>query len=134
MIQCSYFETLHEFSTVLDVERYVRVHENARGPLHARDGTIAQLGHLLEHDRVGRRKFAQYDCDERGSQQPGYYHTTTLGPRRVTEAFPSHALPKEVKHYYAKEAAAMDPSRDTVHPKVGVYYQKSFWNDKLGAS
>ena len=49
-----YFETLHEFSTILDAERYVRVHEDASGPVHARDGPIAQLGHLLEHDRVGR--------------------------------------------------------------------------------
>ena len=133
-IQRGYFESLHEFSTVLDAERYVRLHEDASGPVHAWDGPIAQLGHPLEHDHVGRRKLVQYESDERGRQQPGYYHTATLGSQRVTEAFPSHALPKEVKHYYAKEAATMSTDRETAHPKVGVSYQKSFWDDKLGAS
>jgi len=129
-----YFETLHEFSTILDAERYVRVHEDASGPVHARDGPIAQLGHLLEYDRVGRRKLVQYDSDERGRQQPGYYHTATLGPHRVQEAFPSHELPKEVKHYYAQEAAGMDSGRDIAHPKVGTSHQKSFWKEKLPAT
>jgi hypothetical protein len=129
-----YFETLHEFSTILDADRYVRVHEDASGPVHARDGPITQLGHLLEHDRVGRLKLVQYDNDECGRQKPGYYHNATLGPRRVREAFPSHELPKEVKHYYAQEAAGMDDDRDLSHPKVGTSYQKSFWKEKLPAT
>lgn len=133
-ISGGYFRRLHEFSTILDAERYVRVHEEASGPVHARDGPIAQLGHLLEHDRVGRRKLVQYDSDERGREQPGYYHTATLGPRRVREVFPEHELPKEIKHYYAKEAASMDSDRSIAHPKVGVSYQRSFWDEQLDAS
>jgi len=132
-ISSGYFRELHEFSTILDAERYVRVHKEASGPVHSRDGPLAQLGHLLEHDRVGRRKLVQYDSDERGRQQPGYYHTATLGPRRVREAFPEHELPKEVKHYYVKEAASLDSDRSIAHPKVGVSYQKSFWKEQLGA-
>nr|WP_303648717.1 MarR family transcriptional regulator [Haloarchaeobius litoreus] len=129
-----YFRSLHEFSTVLDAERYVRIQESVSGKVHARDGPIAQLGHLLEHDRTGRRKLVQFDSDERGRDQPGYYHTATLGPRRIQEAFPSHELPKEVKHYYAQEAAGMSSDRELAHPKVGVSYQKSFWKDKLDPS
>ena len=133
-IGSDYFRTLHEFSTILDAERYVRLHEDASGPIHARDGPIAQMGHLLENDRQGRRKLVQYDSDERGRKKPGYYHTATLGPRRIREAFPDHELPKEVKHYYAKEAAGLDGDRSLAHPKFGVSYQKSFWDNQLDAS
>ncbi|WP_246023010.1 DUF7845 domain-containing protein [Halosimplex halophilum] len=133
-ISLSYFQELHEFSTILDAERYVRLHEDVSGSVHARDGPIAQLGHLLENDRQGRRKLVQYDSDERGRNQPGYYHTATLGPRRIREAFPEHELPKEIKHYYAREAAGLDSNRSLSHPKVGVSYQKSFWDDQLGAT
>lgn len=131
-IESMYFEDPHEFSTILDAERYVRVHEEASGPVHARDGPIAQLGHLLEHDRTGRRKLVQFDSDEHGRDRPGYYHTATLGPGRVAEAFPTHDLPKEVKHYYAKESVSLSGSLS--HPKVGVSYQKSFWREQLSAS
>lgn len=133
-INSRYFDNLHEFSTVLDAERYVRIHKNESGPVHARDGPIAQIGHLLENDRTGRRKLVQYDSDEHARDRPGYYHTATLGPRRVCEAFPSHELPKEVKHYYAQHAISLDDNRSIAHPKVGASYQRSFWNDQLDAS
>lgn len=133
-INSRYFDELHEFSTILDAERYVRVDKDESGPVHARDGPIAQLGHLLENDRIGRRKLVQYDSDENGRDRPGYYHTATLGPRRVREAFPSHELPKEVKHYYAQHAVSLDNNRSIAHPKVGASYQRSFWDDQLDAS
>ncbi|OLZ42012.1 hypothetical protein A6E15_13940 [Natrinema saccharevitans] len=133
-INSRYFDELHDFSTILDAERYVRIDKNESGPVHARDGPIAQLGHLLENDRTGRRKLVQYDSDENARDRPGYYHTATLGPRRVREAFPSHELPKEVKHYYAQQAVSLDNSRSIAHPKVGVSYQRSFWKEQLDAS
>ncbi|MFA9503560.1 hypothetical protein ACERIM_12400 [Natrinema sp. H-ect1] len=117
-INSRYFDELHDFSTILDAERYVRVDKNESGPVHARDGPI-ELGHLLENDRTGRRKLVQYDSDEHARDRPGYYHTATLGPRRVREAFPSHELPKEVKHYYAQQAVCLDNNRSIAHPKVG---------------
>jgi len=133
-ISPDYFASRHEFSTILDAERYVRVHEGASGPIHARDGPLAQLGHLLENDRQGRRKLVQFDDDERGRSVPGYYHTATLGPRRIQEAFPSHEAPKEIKHYYAQEAAGHDEDQALAHPKVGVSYQKSFWRESVDAT
>ncbi|SFT09590.1 DUF7845 domain-containing protein [Halostagnicola kamekurae] len=133
-VNSRYFDELHEFSTILDAERYVRIYKDESGSVHARDGPIAQLGHLLENDRTGRRKLVQYDSDEDGRDRPGYYHTATLGPHRVREAFPSHELPKEVKHYYAQHAVSLDSNRSIAHPKVGVSYQRSFWNEQLDAS
>jgi len=42
-----------EDSTLIDAERYVRIHENRSGPIHGRAGPIAGLAHLLENDRQG---------------------------------------------------------------------------------
>lgn len=133
-VRSDYFDQLHDYSNIQDAERYVRVNKDASGPIHARDGPIASMGHLLEHDRQGYRKVVQNDDDDHGNNRPGYYHTVTLGPRRVREAFPTHSLPKEVKHYYAREAANVPDDSPLVHPKVGVSYQVSRWNETLGAS
>ena len=122
-----YFEGPHEYSNVQDAERYVRVYCDSSGPVHARDGPIAKLGHLLEHDRTGYRKVVQDDDDPHGQNLPGYYHTVTLGPRRVREAFPSHRFPVEVKHYYAREARSKSKDDPLRHPKLGVSYQVSRW-------
>jgi len=132
-ISMGYFEGPLEFSNTQDAERYVRVHEDASGPVHARDGPIASMGHLLEDDRSGYRKIVQNDEDEHGRDVEGYYHTVTLGPERVQEAFPSHELPVEVKHYYAREAYERDEDDPLAHPKVGVSYQVNRWDGTLGA-
>ncbi|WP_135828954.1 DUF7845 domain-containing protein [Halorussus halobius] len=127
-----YFQNPHDHSNVQDAERYVRLHTDRSGPVHARDGPIAQLGHLLESDREGYRKVVQNDDDGHRNNLPGYYHTVTLGPKRVREAFPSHALPKEVKHYYAREAYQKPDSDPLAHPKLGASYQANRWDRKLG--
>jgi len=124
-----YFEDAHEFSNVQDAEMYVRVHKDASGPVHARDGPIASMGHLLENDRRGYRKIVQNDDDEHGRNLPGYYHTATLDRRRIREAFPDHRVPKEVKHYYAREALSFPEDHPLRHPKVGSSYQASLMPD-----
>lgn len=133
-IEGEYFSDPHPYSNVQDAERYVRLDRDISGPVHSRDGPIARLGHLLENDREGYRKTVQNDQNERGETLPGYYHTVTLDHRRIQEAFPSHALPKEIKHYYAKEAASLPEDHPLAHPKVGASYQVNRWDRKLGAS
>jgi len=126
-----YFRDPLPMSTVTDAEVYVRLDKDVSGPVHARDGAIAEMGHLLENDREGYRKVVQDDDDDHGQNLPGYYHTVTLGPRRVREAFPSHATPKEVKHYYAKEAKDRDEDDPLAHPKVGASYQVNRWDGSV---
>ncbi|WP_458188999.1 DUF7845 domain-containing protein [Haladaptatus sp. NG-WS-4] len=133
-IRADYFEEPHEYSNVQDAERYVRVHEDASGPVHARDGPIASMGHLLESDRQGYRKLVQNDDDDHCRNLPGYYHTVTLDSRRIREAFPDHSLPKEIKHYYAREALSQEGDSPLAHPKVGVSYQVNRWDEKLGVT
>jgi len=53
-------------------------------------------------------------------------------PRRISETFPAHELPKEIKHYYAREALSLPKSDPLRHPKLGVSYQKSKWDGKVG--
>lgn len=124
----------HEYSNVLDAEMYVRLYKDRSGPVHSRDGPIAALGHYLEHDRTGYRKIVQNDDDDHGNNLPGYYHTVTLGPRRVREAWPHHDVPREIKHYYAREAETKPDDDPLAHPKLGASYQRSKWDGKLGVS
>ncbi|WP_053946702.1 DUF7845 domain-containing protein [Halolamina sediminis] len=129
-----HFRDPHDSSTVRDGERYVRVHCDASGPIHARDGPIAQMGHLLENDRSGYRKVVQNDDNDHGENLPGYYHTVTLGPSRVREAFPEHTVPVEIKHYYAREALSRSKDDPLRHPKLGVSYQVSRWDGSVGVT
>ncbi|MFB6114388.1 MAG: MarR family transcriptional regulator [Halodesulfurarchaeum sp.] len=129
-----YFEHPHRYSNVQDAARYVRVHRDASGPVHARDGPIARMGHLLENDRSGYRKVVQNDNTEKGENRPGYYHTVTLDQRRVQEAFPSHELPVEIKHYYARDPQALEADNPLAHPKVEASYQTSRWDGTLGVT
>lgn len=134
-IDTRYVRDPHPFSNIQDAELYGRLDRDLSGPVHARDGPIAQMGHLLEGDRRGYRKVVQNDDDNHDRNLPGFYHTVTLDPRRVREAFPSHSMAKEIKHYYAKEALSMPDDHPLRHPKVGVSLQSSrmdetvYWDD-----
>lgn len=97
-VGCRYFEEPHQYSNVQDAAKYVRLDRQASGPVHVRDGPLVQLAHLLENDRPGYRKLVQNNADEHGNELPGYYHTVTLDPDRIREAWPAHHLPKEIKH------------------------------------
>ena len=116
-----YFTDTHATSNIQDAARYVRVHRGQSGPIHARSGPLVQLAHVLENDRDGYRKLVQNDRDKRGQATPGFYHTATLGPDRVREVWPNHALPVECKHYlkddYHERADALK------HPKLEAAYQ-----------
>lgn len=121
----------HPYSNVQDAAVYVRLERDASGPVHARDGPLAELGHLLEGDRDGFRSIFQQDRDGRGNQAPGYNHHTTLGPKRAMEAFGTR-LPLELKHYLARETESLDPENPLHHPKVEAAYQVSRWGEKIG--
>jgi hypothetical protein len=129
-----YFEHPSPMSNIQDAARFVRVHTDESGPIHARDGPLARMGHLLESDRQGYRKTVQNDTDNRGRTLPGFYHTVTLGQRRIREAWPHHELPREVKHYYAREALSKSKDDALRHPKLEVSYQSSRWDETLRLS
>ena len=120
---------VHETSNVQDAARYVRVHESASGPIHARDGPLVGLAHVLENDRDGYRKLVQNDADERDIQKPGFYHTATLGPERVREVWPNHQMPVELKHYYKKDYH--ERSDGLAHPKLEAAFQTSRTDETL---
>ena len=128
------FRACHEYSTVLEAERYVRLNRDVSGPIHAHDGPITKLGHLLVKDRQGQRRLVQNDDDCRGRNLPGSYHAVTLGSRRIQEAFSSHRLPKHIKHYYAREAHALDSTDPLAHPKLAALYKRRHWDGKVGVS
>jgi hypothetical protein len=122
-IRPGYFADEHATSNIQDAARYVRINRNASGPIHARDGPIVQLAHVLENDRDGYRKLVQNDQDKRGQKAPGFYHTCQLGPDRIREVWPNHNLPKEVKHYLKDDYH--ERQDQLKHPKLEVSYQVS---------
>jgi len=136
-IRRSYFANPHDSSNVQQAERYVRIAKDESGPVHARDGPLARLGHLLESDRHGSRRTEQTDMDGRGEQSPGYRHQVGVDEVRIQEVWPHHALPKQVKHYYAREHKSMPSDHPLSHPKVGGIYYPTLWRDSdqnLGVS
>jgi predicted transcriptional regulator len=128
-IRPGYFTDCHTSSTIIDAARYVRIRRGQSGPIHARDGPLVQLAHVLENDRDGYRKIVQNDRDKRGQATPGFYHTATIGPDRVREVWPNHGLPKEVKHYLKDDYHEREDKLK--HPKLEAAYQVSKWNDTL---
>jgi len=106
-----------EDSTLIDAERYVRIHENRSGPIHGRAGPIAGLAHLLENDRQGSASSFRTTTTNRAAICPILPHRH-LGPRRISETFLAHELPKEIKHYYAREALSLPKSNPLRHPKT----------------
>jgi len=136
-IRRSYFADPHESSNVQQAERYVRLSEDESGAVHARDGPLARVGHLLESDRHGTRRTEQTDMDGNGEQSPGYRHQTGVDEVRIQEVWPNHALPKQLKHYYAREHKSMPSNHPLSHPKVGAIYYPTLWRDsdqKLGVT
>ena len=133
----SYFAGPHESSNVQQAERYVRLSEDESGAVHARDGPLARVGHLLESDRHGSRRTEQTDMDGDGEQSPGYRHQAGVDEVRIQEVWPNHALPKQLKHYYAREHKSMPSDHPLSHPKVGAIYYPTLWRDsdqKLGVT
>lgn len=128
-IRPGYFADTHATSNIQDAARYVRIHRGQSGPIHARDGPLVQLAHVLENDRDGYRKLVQNDRDKRGQATPGFYHTATLGPDRVREVWPNHALPVECKHYLKNDYH--ERTDDLKHPKLEVAYQVSRHDETL---
>jgi hypothetical protein len=131
-IDSDYFADWHDSSNTQQAERYVRVEDGRSGPVHARDGPMARMGHLLESDRHGARRVEQRDMNERGEQSPGYRHQVGVDEQRVQEVWPNHALPKQVKHYYAREHQSMPDDHPLSHPKVGAIYYPKLWRDNDG--
>ncbi|GAA0515079.1 hypothetical protein SAMN04488066_10346 [Halorubrum aquaticum] len=122
-----YFENRNEeYSVVMDAARYVRLDRDVSGPIHAREGPLARMGHLLESDRSGYRKVVQDD-----TERAGYYHTVTLGPKRIRECFPDHRVPKELKHYYGRNSESLPEDHPLAHPKVEASYQTKRWDETL---
>jgi len=125
-----YVKRPHGSSVVTQAEMYLRVHEDVSGPVHARDGPLARMGHLLEDDRAGRRRTEQADVAEDGEKVPGYRHQAGVDEDRIQEIFPDHSLPKQVKHYRTRESHNLSSDDPLRHPKVGAIYYPKLWRDR----
>jgi len=124
-------ECHHGTSNIQDAARYVRIDKDASGPIYSQNGPIEGLSHVLDDDRRGYSKRVRNDDDKRGRKKPGFYHTVTLGPERIREVWPNHAVPKEIKHYYKPDYHERSESDPLHHPKLEAAYQVSRWSETL---
>ena len=115
-----YFAETHEYSNINDAARYVRVLRDCPGCIYAADGILARIANVLGNDREGYRKCVADDRDE-----PGKYHSATIGSKRAAELVDGHRLAKEIKHYLPRDTGFRDPDDPLYHPKVEVSFQRS---------
>ena len=122
-INAQYFEEVHDYSTIYDAARYVRIREQKSRKIHSRNGVLKRTGELVAE--TDYRKLVQDD-----RKKSGYYHTVTFssdGAQRLLR----HRYAKEIKHYHTKHPDSFDEDSPLRHPKLETSFQKS--KNKSGA-
>lgn len=109
-----------DLSNIVDAAAELRIHHDHSGPLHAQDGPINRIAHLLAGDREGYRKLVM---DHR--ERAGGYVTATIGSDRAGTLLRGHQHAKEIKHYYVQHPEEFDTDDPLAHPKLAVSYQAS---------
>ncbi|MCU4971153.1 Lrp/AsnC family transcriptional regulator [Halobacteria archaeon AArc-m2/3/4] len=112
-------ENIHKSSNIVDAELYVRVKKEYTRRVYAIDGTLHRISLLLSDERRGYTKSIRDD-----RECPGYYHTATIGPDRISEMIPGHEWPREHKHYHVKHPKAIEGG-PLNQPKISVSLQSS---------
>ena len=71
-VNVRYFEEVHEYSTIYDAARYVRVREGKSDTIYGTNGTLRRVREL-----VADTGYTKLVSDDR--ETDGYYHTVTFG-------------------------------------------------------
>jgi hypothetical protein len=135
-----YFVTVHDWSSIYEYERYVRVRRNMAQKYISNDGIMRRLLMLCADER-GSKAELKIDNED----VVGYNHRLVLPRADAQRLIDGHTAGKQLKHYHPKhvrdsedETAEEDP---LYHPKVGALARKSLdgsawaWEDRhdLGA-
>jgi len=112
--------TPHEYSSVTQYERYVRVRRNFAQKVVRTDGIFHRLFYLLA-DQEGSKIVFSAD----NTEVVGYNHQLRLPTRAVSEMFPDgtrHGM--QLKHYHPKHVRKEDDGDDPLyHPKIGALFK-----------
>jgi hypothetical protein len=114
-VNMRYFEDVHDYSTVYDAARYVRVRDGKSDAIYGANGTLRRVRELVAD--TGYTKLVSDD-----TETDGYYHTVTFGNEGAQELL-EHRYAKEIKHYHVKNPQNVEGSLQ--HPKVEAAYQNS---------
>jgi hypothetical protein len=119
-----YFATLHEWSSLYEYERYVRVSRNMAQKYISNDGIMRRLLMLCADER-GSKAELKIDNED----VVGYNHRLILPRSDAQRLIDGHTAGKQLKHYHPKhvrdseaEGADEDP---LYHPKLGALARKS---------
>lgn len=113
----------HEYSTITQYERYVRIEREQGKKIVASDGTFYRLFQLLADEQGSKMVFSADN-----TQVVGHNHQLRLDPAAASQLLPARQRGKQFKHYHPKHARTKDPSDPLYHPKVAVLFKKG-WND-----
>ncbi|WP_276259917.1 hypothetical protein [Haloglomus litoreum] len=135
-----YFAALHDWSSIYEYERYVRVRRGMAKKYISNDGIMRRLLMLCADER-GSKAELKLDNED----VVGYNHRLILPRADAQRLIDGHTAGKQLKHYHPKhvrdsedDGADEDP---LYHPKVGALARKSLdgsawsWSDRhdLGA-
>jgi len=114
-VNMRYFADVHDYSTVYDAARYVRVRDGKSDTIYGTNGTLRRVRELVAD--TGYTKLVSDD-----TETDGYYHTVTFGNEGAQELL-EHRYAKEIKHYHVKNPQNVEGALK--HPKVEAAYQNS---------
>jgi len=117
-VNMQYFEDVHDYSTVYDAARYVRVRDGKSDTIYGTNGTLRRVREL-----VADTGYTKLVSD--GTETDGYYHTVTFGNEGAQDLL-DHRYAKEIKHYHVKNPQNVEGALK--HPKVEAAYQNSKCN------
>jgi predicted transcriptional regulator len=117
-VNMQYFEDVHDYSTVYDAARYVRVRDGKSDTIYGTNGTLRRVRELVAD--TGYTKLVSDD-----TEADGYYHTVTFGNEGASELL-NHRYAKEIKHYHVKNLQNVEDALQ--HPKLETAYQNSKCN------
>lgn len=114
---------LHEFSTITQLERYVRLERDQAHKL-VRSGGIFRRLFATVADVEGSK--IVYSADNSGLV--GHNHQLRLDTTAISQLFSGWRTGGQLKHYHPEHVGERDPDDPLYHPKVGFLFKKG-WND-----
>lgn len=115
--------SVHDYSTVTQLERYVRVQRDQAHKLVRSDGVFHRLFSTVAGE-VGSK--VVYSADNRGIV--GHNHQIRLDTKAISQLFPGWRTGGQLKHYHPEHVGDRSSDDPLAHPKIGFLFKKG-WND-----
>jgi len=114
---------VHDYSTITQLERYVRVQCEQAHKMVRSGGVFHRLFTLVADD-IGSK--VVYSADNR--EIVGHNHQIRLDTKAISQLFPDWRTGGQLKHYHPEHVGDRSDDDPLAHPKIGFLFKKG-WND-----